>query len=76
VLNDTFKGNLDTTSVSRLLDCKNHPDHLCGMKSKSTLAREFLDVVATSDEVMWPAFAGYHRSVAACTTDSQFDAMV
>lgn len=72
---ETFDNNLDVGDVTRLLDTKNHPDHLSGLKSKAALLREFREAMA-SDEVMWPAFAAYHRSVAACVTDSQFDLMV
>jgi hypothetical protein len=78
VVSDTFQGNTDTRAVSRLYDARSHPDHLCGMKSRSQIAREFVDAVAAGgcDEVLWPRFAAYHRSVAACTTESQFHASV
>lgn len=72
---ETFEQNMDTAEVMRLLDTKNHPDHLSGLKSKAALLRDFRDAMA-SDEVMWPAFAAYHRSVAACLPDGQFDLMV
>ena len=74
-VSDTIGGNLDLNDVARLFDCKNHPDHLSGLKSKATLVREFMDAISC-DEVLAARFANYHRSVAACTTESQFDAMV
>lgn len=74
-INDSVAGNMDVNEVVKLFDCKNHPDHLCGRKSKATLIGEFMDTV-TGDELTWPAFQRYYRSVAACVTESQFDQMV
>jgi hypothetical protein len=74
-INDSFAGNMDVNQVVKLFDCKNHPDHLNGMKSKATLIGEFMDTV-TGDELTWPAFQRYYRSVAACVTESQFHQMV
>jgi hypothetical protein len=74
-IRNSLNGNLDINEAIKLFDCKNHPDYISGLKSKSTLIADFM-VVMGGNEIGWPEFQRYYRAVSACVSPRDFEQMV
>ena len=68
-------GSMDVSEALKLFDCKTHPDHLGGARSKAALIGDFVDAIG-GNELTWPEFQRYYRAVAACVSPEDFEQMV
>lgn len=66
---------MDVNEAVKLFDCKTHPDHLAGSKSKAALICDFVDAIG-GNQVTWPEFQRYYRAVAACVSTEDFERLV